>query len=233
MADSVVQSIIFWIFAVLAVGSALTAMLHRSIVYSVLFLIVVFLSIAGFFILNNADFLAIAQLIIYAVGITIIMLFAIMFTGDQPAIGKPVSPATKAALTIVTLYTLGVLLRAAMYPFETVQPGATHIHTLQTQGSTQLLGSQLFNMYALPFEVASILLLIAMIGAIIISKKSFEEHDLGDVRFDIDRESRPPADARAALEAKARFEREAVQADIHPEAQVGESGQESTVGASR
>lgn len=191
------DSIIFWVFAVAAVVSAIGVVLHRSIIYAALFLIVVFLSNAAFFILNNADFLAIAQVLVYAVGLTIILLFAIMFTGDR-ALPKDdpksaVPMGTKVIYGIVLAYVGALLIRAVSYPFatRTLPFGSFQANMLMSEGSTRMLGQELFSRYTLPFELASILLLVAMVGAILLSKKRFAEEDLGQVKYAVDTESRP------------------------------------------
>lgn len=193
-----VESVIFWAFAALTIGAGLGAVLNRSIVYAALNLIVVFLSIAGFFLLNNADFLALAQIIIYAVGLTIILLFAIMFTGDHPVMKAETSRSAGIMATIVAIYTLAVLVKAASAPFPVAAPRAEWAAMILNYGSTPLLGEQLFRQYALPFEAASILLLVAMVGAILIAKKHFVEHRPGETKLAVDLDSAPPPEAVAA-----------------------------------
>lgn len=216
------DSVIFWAFATVSIVAALGAVLNRSSIYAALCLITVFMSIAGFYVLNNADFLAIAQIIIYAVGLTIIMLFAIMFTGDKPFEAQKVSRTAKMAYSIVIAYVFALLLRAA---FLGLSPSVGNpitpekIEQLAMYGSSAMLGTLLFNKYALPFEVASILLLAAMIGAIVIAKKRFvnSDVDLGDMRLSIDESSAPSEAALAALRQQRLLEevsrKEALEAD--------------------
>lgn len=199
------DSAIFWVFAVLSVGAALGAVFNRSIIYSALCLIAVFMSIAGVFVLNNADFLAIAQIIIYAVGLTILMLFAIMFTGDKVMDKQKVNRTGRLAYGIIAAYVFTLLLRGVMGNAHVATPNMSPEMAMQlsAQGSTTLLGELLFNKYALPFELASLLLLAAMIGAIVIAKKRFAESDeddqLGEMRLPLDLASAPTDDAIAAL----------------------------------
>lgn len=213
-----VDSAIFWVFAALSVTAALGAVLSRSIINAALCLIVVFMSISAFFLLNNADFLAIAQIIIYAVGLTIIMLFAIMFTGDKPLPKASSHPLARVAYLLVLAY-VGALLIKTMAGVFSIQmthpPSAVTIQTLAEQGSTGLLGNLLFKNYALPFEIASVLLLAAMIGAIVIAKKRFVEAGSleGDTHFEIDSESAPSPEALEALRKRRQVEREAREAD--------------------
>jgi NADH:ubiquinone oxidoreductase subunit 6 (subunit J) len=201
------DSAIFWVFAVLSIAAALGAVLNRSIIYAALCLIAVFMSIAGFYVLNNADFLAIAQIIIYAVGLTIIMLFAIMFTGDKPMESHKVNRTARIAYGIIIAYVFALLLRGMLMGSSVTVPSvnADVATRFASEGSTVMLGELLFNKYALPFELASILLLVAMIGAIVVAKKRFVESEselLGDVRLPVDLSSAPPEDAIAALRSK-------------------------------
>lgn len=201
------DSAIFWVFAVTAITAALGAVLNRSIIYAALCLIAVFMSIAGFYVLNNADFLAMAQIIIYAVGLTIMMLFAIMFTGDKPMESHKVNRTARLASGIIIAYVFALLLRGVLMGGSIKTPSLSPeiAARLASEGSTTMLGELLFSKYALPFELASILLLAAMIGAIVIAKKRFVESEsdlLGDVRLPVDLSSSPAEDAIAALRSK-------------------------------
>ncbi|MEB3206094.1 MAG: NADH-quinone oxidoreductase subunit J [Vampirovibrionales bacterium] len=175
-----IEPIIFWTFALIAVGGALGVVLHRSILYSALFLIATFLSIAAFFVLNNADFLAVAQTVVYAVGLTIVMLFGIMFTGQLPFAkrtdGKTVSLAPPVAVFIFLTLLAAVALSAfVLFPVGDLLPQT--VLELTKEGTTKMLGKLLFSSYVFPFELASVLLLVAMMGAIVISKRELD----GDV----------------------------------------------------
>ena len=195
-----VESVIFWAFAALAIGAGLGAVLQRSIVYAALNLIVVFLSIAGFFLLNNADFLALAQIIIYAVGLTIILLFAIMFTGDHPLAKVEASRPVTVMSGIVAIYTLALLVKAASAPFGTTPEQVRDLPMVAYIGSTQRLGVELFARYAIPFELASVLLLVAMVGAILIAKKRFDDPmaEAGNMKLPVDLDSAPSLEAVTA-----------------------------------
>lgn len=173
------ESLLFWALAALSVTAALRVVFHKSIVYSALFLITVFLSIAGIFVLNNADFLAVAQTVVYGVGLTIVMLFGIMFTGDRRFQDRAVTKRQFAAYLFVGAMTFGLLLSPALFAYNVLPTPPMLVAILHQEGSTALLGSALFNHYALPFELASVLLLGAMVGAILISKKTFGE-DTGE-----------------------------------------------------
>lgn len=226
------DSAIFWIFSVVSVVAALGAVLNRSNIYAALCLIAAFMSIAGFYLLNNADFLAIAQIILYAVGLTIIMLFAIMFTGDRPMRAKKASQAGKVAYGIVIAYVLALLLRGSVLGsgFQSTGMSPALAAQLTAEGSTTLLGELLFGRYALPFELASILLLAAMIGAIVIAKKRFyetEEEILGEVRLAVDLSSAPTEQAIEALRQKRLLEQAEREAALKQESESGNGAEKA------
>lgn len=202
-----ITNTLFWVFASISVVSALGLVLHRSIIYSALMLIAVFLSIAAFFVLNNADFLAIAQTIVYAVGLTIILIFGVMFTGEKPAMG-PAVPASRLLLyAIITALTGGLLLKAVNFPFTPLPGSVMPVETLQMEGTAGMLGKLLFQEYVLPFELASILLLVAMIGAIVISKKQFTslEETMGRTKLPINTDSFIASEAEVLLEKRSQL----------------------------
>jgi NADH:ubiquinone oxidoreductase subunit 6 (subunit J) len=174
------ESTIFWIFATVALSAGLGVVLAPSVLYSALCLIVVFFSIAAFFIMNNADFLATAQILVYGVGLTIVLLFGLMFTADAPF---PEIKGKLKRIIITSLSTAGLfgLLFMAIMQFNVAKLDATPewIKTLQTVGSTEAIGTLIFSKYVLPFEVASLLLLGAMVGAIMLSRKTFTNQEPG------------------------------------------------------
>ncbi len=223
-----VDSIIFWAFAIVSITAALGAITCRSIINAALCLIAVFFSIAGFFLLNNADFLAIAQIIIYAVGLTIIMLFAIMFTGDKAFAKNPDNRNFRLVNRVVAVYAVALLfwLVSKLSFAGAFGPGPEIGGILATKGSTPALGLLLFKDYALPFELASILLLAAMIGAIVIAKKRFtgSSEDLqGEMRLPLDTSSAPSEEASAAWQAE--------RMGASPESAVPENKSDEPVGA--
>lgn len=176
-----VETLIFWIFAAIAVVAALGVVFQRSVIVAALCLIAAFMGVAGLFVLNNADFLAVTQVLVYGVGLTIVLLFGIMCTGDRDPQVTGTSEASRrllgrTALGFLTAGLLvGVLLSAARFAFavQPLPPGL--IARLQAEGSTAMLGELLMTRYALPFELASVLLLAAMIGAIVVARKPLGE----------------------------------------------------------
>jgi NADH:ubiquinone oxidoreductase subunit 6 (subunit J) len=171
------EPFLFWSFVLLAVPASLGVVFAPNMVYSAVSLLVVFLGIAGFFMLNGADFLAVAQIMVYAVGLTIVLLFGLMFTGDKvPPMLR--STPTKLLLGGTALAAFVVTLMATVLPqlptLEKLLAAPATSKDFMAQSSIYGLGLLLFNKYVLPFEVVSLLLLAAMIGAIVLSKKSLE-----------------------------------------------------------
>ena len=160
------QLITFFILAIIAVAAALGMLFSRSAVYSALFLVLNFGTVAVFYILLNAPFIAMAQVSVYAGAIMVLFLFVIMLLGTE------LLPPTNALpwqrpLAIF----LGLILFAESGYSLFIRNAATGDvpQPVQTFGSPQAVGQALFSSYLLPFEVTSVLLLIAMVGAIVLA----------------------------------------------------------------
>ncbi len=178
----VLQLLFFGMFALVIVISALGAIFCRNIVHSIVSLVITFLSISGIFILLNADFLAITQIIIYAVGITILLIFSVMFTTTKDDNKLWLAFAPRTLLAFVVAGSLFILLifnitnkftdfNKNPESFIIKAPKESTIELLKEQGTTPIIGKQLLTKYVLPFEVLSILLLGVIIGAAVIAKK--------------------------------------------------------------
>jgi len=160
--------IVFLIMAVVAVGSALGMLLNRNAVYSALFLILNFATVAVFYIILGAPFIAMTQVTVYAGAIMVLFLFVIMLLGAEELAGGRVSIDWQKPAAVV----LGLLLFAELFVViffrETVfsEFGETAII-----GTPREIGLTLFNDYLLPFEITAFLLLAAMIGAIVIARR--------------------------------------------------------------
>jgi NADH-quinone oxidoreductase subunit J len=178
----IIYNLFFYVIAFVLVISTLGVIFLPRIVYSAVSLILAFLSVAGIFVLLNADFLAITQIIVYAVGITIIMIFAIMLTGS--ALDKKLwiafAPRTLFAFAIAGAFFVTILfaitdgfklLAGGNNIFSATLPSFQTIEALQNEGTTRLIGQSLFTKYVLPFEVLSLLLLAAILGAVVMAKK--------------------------------------------------------------
>ncbi|OGI02071.1 MAG: hypothetical protein A2Y25_03885 [Candidatus Melainabacteria bacterium GWF2_37_15] len=172
----IIYSLFFFLIAGVLLVSALGVVFLHRIVYSAVAMILAFLSVAGIFVLLNADFVAVSQIIIYAVGITIVMIFAIMLTGTRE--DKELWIAKKfrsiVALGSAGLLFLTIIVSSILATFALQQPSDEVIQRLQTEGTTSTIGNALLTTYVLPFEVLSLLLLAAIIGAVVIAIKNKE-----------------------------------------------------------
>ena len=165
-----VTLILFIVLALTAVATALGLLVSRNAVYAALFLVLNFASVAIFYLLLGAPFIAMAQVTVYAGAIMVLFLFVIMLLGaEQLRLSQSISWQQPLAIILgaVLLIEAGVILfstqstAALLPPFSTLNSEAA--------GPTAI-GTALFNQYLLPFEITSVLLLVAMIGAIVLSK---------------------------------------------------------------
>ncbi len=154
---------IFYAVAAVTVAGALGVVLARNVVHSALFLIMALIAVAGVFILLAAEFLAVVQVLIYGGAVTILILFAMMLTRvrDMPAaMDGPQKPF--AALAAAAF--MGVSILAIV---STDWPGQTDKINVVTLDQ---IGSTLFTTWAVPFEIASLVLTVALLGAIILAR---------------------------------------------------------------
>jgi NADH-quinone oxidoreductase subunit J len=166
------HDILFYILSVIAVGCALGVILSRNPVNSVMFLILTFFAISGHYILLNAQFLAVVNIIVYAGAIMVLFLFVIMLMN----LNADVEPQKGHLIQLAGIISGGVLFLVLLAAVHKATPGT--IDTRATDiGLIDNLGKVLFKEYVLPFEISSVLFLSAMIGAVVIGKK--EEHTTG------------------------------------------------------
>lgn len=163
---------IFWFLTVVALGCALGVILSRNPVSSVLFLIATFFAISGHYVLMNAQFLAIVNIIVYAGAIMVLFLFVIMLMNlnadTEPQKNKLVQLAGVISGGILFLVVLAALKSSAV---KTLEQTSTDI------GLIKNLGKTLFTKFVLPFEISSVLFLSAMIGAVVLGKKGTPHPD--------------------------------------------------------
>ncbi|KAB8331953.1 NADH-quinone oxidoreductase subunit J [Scytonema tolypothrichoides VB-61278] len=163
-----VQIVSFGILAVLLIGTALGVVLFDNVVYSAFLLGGVFVSIAGLYLLLNADFVAAAQLLIYVGAVNVLILFAIMLVNKRQAFAPfPTAWVRKALTGVVSLglfALLSTMVLATPWSLSTATPPGNTI---------VLIGQHFFTDFLLPFELASVLLLIAMVGAIILARREY------------------------------------------------------------
>ena len=161
------SQLVFIILSALTLFSALFTVFTRHPMYSVLSLIVCFFTIAGHYILLNAQFLAITHVIVYAGAIMVLFLFVVMLLNLNAASEPHKAPKLRIAATLsggMLFLTLIAALRSSSLS-TTSQADQSYL------GSVQHVGQKLFTDYLLPFEISSILFLSAMIGAVVLAKK--------------------------------------------------------------
>lgn len=164
-----VTQILFWFLSALAVISAIMVVASKNPVYSILSLIVTFFAISGHYVLLNAQFLAIVNIIVYAGAIMVLFLFVVMLMNLNADSEPP--QKNKYILyggTIAGASLLLVLVAALKQTVTTAQMVETNSGNV---GLIENLGKILFTDYVFPFEISSVLFLSAMIGAVVISKK--------------------------------------------------------------
>ena len=176
-------TLLFWVVAVVLVGSALMVVGARKIVHSALALVVVFAMAAGVYLLLNAEFIAIVQILIYAGAVTILILFALMLTRveNQDQVTNPNSKTWWAALIVSALVCLGVIFASTFAHSSVLSGTAAAVAGYGTNACQlppdnvsyigQLLYSPSCYSYVLPFEIASLVLLVAIVGAIVIARE--------------------------------------------------------------
>lgn len=165
-----ITTYLFYLLSFLAIMFALMIVLSKNPIHSVLYLVLTFFAIAGHYVLLNAQFLAAVHIIVYAGAIMVLFLFIIMLlnlnkeTEPHKSVWLKTSAAIASGLLLVIL--VGSLRGAEA--ITAIQPFNTSI------GLIENLGKTLFNEFLLPFEVVSILLLSAMVGAVMLGKKSIK-----------------------------------------------------------
>jgi NADH-quinone oxidoreductase subunit J len=164
------QAIAFYTLSALILGFAVLVITARNTVHSVLFLVVNFLFVAVLYVTLAADFLAVIQVLVYAGGIVVLYLFVVMLVNLKRAPEAYHDPRRRGrlgfVLALVVLAELGVI-SASRY----VAPAAPTRAPSTALGNVEQVGFALYTDYLIPFEVASVLLLVAMIGAIVLAKR--------------------------------------------------------------
>lgn len=171
------HEILFWILSAMVLGCAFGVILSRNPIKSVLFLIAVFFGISGHYLLMNAQFLAIVNIIVYAGAIMVLFLFVIMLMN----LNKDVEPQKSMLIKIAAMISGGVLFLVVVAALANVEINPTKIGADGDIGLIHTLGKILFQKYVLPFELSSVLFMTAMVGAIVLGKK---EKTLPKIEFE-------------------------------------------------
>jgi NAD(P)H-quinone oxidoreductase subunit 6 len=159
------EAFIFYLIAAVTIGSALVVALSRNVVYSAFSLLGTFIGVVGLYAMLAADFVAVIQLLVYVGGILVLIIFAVMLTHriDDVAVSNRSVGRVPAALIIAAV--AGIMGSCIV--------GARWAQTLEPQSAptTYGIGDAFLGPYILPFELASVVLLVALIGAVVISRK--------------------------------------------------------------
>ena len=163
----------FWIFGVIAMVGGLLCITRRNPVGSALWLVVTLFALAAMYVLLDAQFIAALQVLVYAGAIMVLFLFVIMLLNlGRPGpsdIKGPVGVGVAALLAGTLLLQLRVLGQAA--PPEAIQLPEGTMAALQQQGMVAAVATPLFDAYLIPFEITSLLLLAAIVGAVVLAKR--------------------------------------------------------------
>ncbi|MFP4635596.1 MAG: NADH-quinone oxidoreductase subunit J [Nitriliruptoraceae bacterium] len=199
-AGSTAQAIVFWVFAVLALGSALAVISMRNVVHGALMLVVNLLAIAGLFLTLRSPFLSIIQVLVYGGAIMVLFLFVIMLLGVDNDDLLAASVRGRALAVVGGAVLAGALLVAFVGPYTAASsicaddapaPAAGEAVCVGTEyaeddgAGAGFLGRSMFTTYTYPFELAAVLLTVATIGAVVIARRrdlepEDEDLDAGD-----------------------------------------------------
>jgi NADH-quinone oxidoreductase subunit J len=171
------DAVVFYLFAALAVGASLLVIGQRNPIYSVLLLIASFAALSGLYVLLDAPFAAVTQMIVYAGAIMVLFLFVVMLLNvpredaaewdRSHPLNRPGAMRLGAALSAV----LVLELTWAVWHVSTRQPIALSDTAPGSVSSVAAIGRSIFTDYAFPFEATSVLILVAMVGAVILARR--------------------------------------------------------------
>jgi NADH-quinone oxidoreductase subunit J len=165
------ENVLFFILSFLSIGGALMVILSRNPVYSVLYTILTFFAIGGHFLLLNAQFLFIVNVIVYAGAIMVLFLYVIMMLN----LNKRTEPVQPFMLKIIAAVSGGLILITLLGALKGLGLEDTEAMQMRQIGLVNNLGNILFTKFLLPFEISSVLFLSAMIGAVMLGKKNLKD----------------------------------------------------------
>jgi NADH-quinone oxidoreductase subunit J len=166
------DTILFYSFALLVLGGAILTITRRNAVHSAIFLIVSLVGVAGLYLLQKAEFLFAVQIVLYIGGIMVLFLFVIMLVNlDLAAKERQFNRQWLVALACVAIIAGEVfyIVRRSGGAFR--MPAVAEDMPAPALGNTEAIAQVLFSQYLLPFEIASVLLLVAVLGSVIMAKK--------------------------------------------------------------
>ncbi|SFL88188.1 NADH-quinone oxidoreductase subunit J [Paenibacillus sp. 1_12] len=159
------ENIAFFVFALMAIGGAIFMLSFTKVVHMVVAIAMTFISMAGLYVILNAEFVAFVQVLIYAGAISILMIFGIMMTKHQGEEIEPKRPVYNTLLFIGAAGLFGVLFYAIQ---NTTMPTGEFN---EAADNTMEIGKLLFTKHVIPFEIMSVLLTVSFIGAIVVAKR--------------------------------------------------------------
>ena len=162
----------FYLFALLVLGGAVMTITRRNAIHSAISLIVSLMGVAGLYLLQKAEFLFAVQIILYIGGIMVLFLFVIMLVNlDEQAKERQFNGQWSVALACVVLVGAQVFYFIRKGSDALRLPPTADSAVDMTKGNTELIADALFSEYLLPFEIASLLLLVAVVGSVVMAKK--------------------------------------------------------------
>jgi NAD(P)H-quinone oxidoreductase subunit 6 len=164
-----ISTAVFYLIAIITVGSAAVVAFSRNIIYSAFSLLGTFAGVAGLYVFLGADFVAAVQVLIYVGGILVLILFAVMLTHRI----TDVEITNRAAGRLPGLIVVGVFLALLIQSIR--ETPWVKLKEVVHQPTTARIGDLFLENYLLPFELASLVLLAAMIGAVVLSRKELKE----------------------------------------------------------
>jgi len=166
-------ALLFCYLAAVIVGASLLVVLLRNPIYSTISLLVMFAHVAGLYVLLNAEFIAAVQVVVYAGAILVLYLFVVMLLNVKREERFQHQVITSVVVAVLLLTELAVVFFWGGRVGGSIggSGGAFPVEKIQAVGNTTVIGQVLFSTYLYPFEIASLLLLVAMVGAIVLSKK--------------------------------------------------------------
>ena len=159
--------IVFYVFAAITVISALVVVSTRNIMYAAFALMFTFFGVAGLYVLLNADFLAVTQILVYIGGILVLLMFGVMLTSKQTNVDIKNNIMQTLPASILTAALAGTMF-GIFYNAQWFNNGAVKQDITTT---TKTIGTLMLTDFLLPFEVASVVLLVAIVGAAMIARK--------------------------------------------------------------
>jgi NADH-quinone oxidoreductase subunit J len=170
------KGFVFMASALVAVASSLLMVTRKNPVHSALWMIMAFFAMAVIYLLLNAQFIAVAQVMVYSGAIMMLILFVIMLVqmeqgGEVDAGKSPRTVRTRIAWALIVVVLFVEILAGVIFYRMTGQIGQYPVEAVNQVGHVKTVGAVLFTQYLFPFEIASILLLVGIVGAVVIAKR--------------------------------------------------------------